>query len=360
MRFPHFSLLFAGLFLLSTCDSVVTDPPKAENIIPLDSLVSDIPDPLSNFQSNQKIAAADEIQGSELYEALRVYIGLAEESAYLVRSVLSIIHAYNLQGPRTFSFTGDDGRTKNVSVVGDVLVGAKTWSYRLEIENDGGNKAFQFFWDTGPVFEAIAVLDLYEMDNIEHPDVEGMLMEIRTSGNSGAGFKRSMEVLIDDHPKEPGEDDGYVDNLRMLVTDFGDEVLITGNSNHPDLILFDSTQGDGISYSFVGRGSKSLDIGVVKLAIPPSSLTDISNVFVNYSVDTVFRTEILNLYPSIHPDTLDALLVNTKIPAFFDQNGFISAGTVPNNPGFTNSFIDLSGLQPFVPRNVRDMELNFY
>jgi hypothetical protein len=354
-------LQFSALafLLFSSCNSVVTNPPKAENIIPLDSILVDIPAPLSTYVSGaRKSSPVDPIDGQEIYEALRVYIGFAEESAELIRKILEIIHDQKLTKPKDFQFTGDDGRTKEVSIRTDIFADGISWDYRINIQNSGGNMAFQFFWIKKP-FQAFAILDLYAMDSIEHQTIQGMMMSIQVNRNKGIGVKRQQMVQVADHPK-PGSDDSYLDNLKMLILDKGNLVEIMGNSNHPDMVLIDSSQTPGKSYSFVGRGSKSQDIGVVKLALPPSGLNNLQFLFEQYSVDTVLKSEILNLDPSFPIDTLNVLLQNARIPAYFNGQGFISAGPIPPSlPGFTNTFIDLSGLNPFLPKEVRDLKIDF-
>ena len=349
---------FIAALLINSCNSVVTDPPKAENIIPLDSILIDIPSPLSNYVSNGKFSKIDPIDGGEIYEALRVYIGLAEESAELLREILKIIHNHNLSQLKNFSFVGDDGRTKEVTIVKNVSVNGIAWKYKMEIQNAGGNLGFQFFWNRTP-FKALSVIDFYEMDNIEHQNLSGMKMEIKADGHGVASFQRQMEISLDNIPKQAG-DENYLNKLKMRVTDFGDLVEIIGNSNHPDMILIDSTQAPGKSYSFGARGSKSMDIGIANLALPPSNLTTLQNLFLNYSLDTVIKSEILILQPTIPIDTLNVLVQNARNPGYFDGTGFLSAGPIVPNNLFSSAFVDLTGLIPFVPNDVKGLQVNFY
>ena len=101
-------------------------------------------------------------------------------------------------------------------------------------------------------------------------------------------------------------------------------------------------------------------MGVAKVALPPSAVDSNEGLFEEFSVLAVFEEELMSVGVT-DQDLIDAILINAAAPAFFiGEEGFVSSGlNVPDIPVFNNSFIDLSFLTPFVPRDVRDLNVTF-
>jgi hypothetical protein len=156
----------------------------------------------------------------------------------------------------------------------------------------------------------------------------------------------------------------------MFAGKNGDVIDIHGNSNHPGFKIIDTTYTGGRNYAFVARSNRELNISVAKIALPPSSVSTIENIFEEYSIKNVIKRELeeeyaglISIYPAAQ-DTLDAMVdlytAEAEPPGYFDAGGFISnADSIPDNEGFTEEFMDLSGMQPYVPFDIKNLIISF-
>lgn len=99
---------------------------------------------------------------------------------------------------------------------------------------------------------------------------------------------------------------------------------------------------------------------MAQIALPPSSIGTNENILEDYSIFNVFSAELMSV--GIDDEELIALLLQgTEPPGYFEgELGLTGIGDdVPDNPGFTDEFIDLSDLSLFVPSEVRDLTLDF-
>ncbi|MEQ8926138.1 MAG: hypothetical protein RLO81_10020, partial [Fulvivirga sp.] len=151
-----------------------------------------------------------------------------------------------------------------------------------------------------------------------------------------------------------------LDNLKLWAGRNGDVVDVVGNSNHPDFVLFDPNFTGGRNYAFVGRGDESSDIGVINLALPPSSVTT-DNILTEYSVYNVLFEEIESVAGGFFSaEEIDDILEEANSPAYFNATqGFITSGADNQPAGFTDEFTNLNNLRPFVPNEIRTLEVQF-
>ncbi|MTI21816.1 hypothetical protein E1176_12360 [Fulvivirga sp. RKSG066] len=153
------------------------------------------------------------------------------------------------------------------------------------------------------------------------------------------------------------ENNGDINAMKMFVGKNGDVVEIMGNSNHPDVAIIDEQNPISRNYAFVGRGDEVADLGVVKLALPPSDV-DTDDVLVDYSVYAVLDAEIKAAGYNDQA-VIDDILRDALSPAYFNAAGFIASGEENKPASFSDEFVDLSGMKPFVPVAVRDLEVTF-
>ncbi len=148
----------------------------------------------------------------------------------------------------------------------------------------------------------------------------------------------------------------------MFVGKKGDILDVYGNANLPKAKIIDTTHVDGYNWAFVARSNDKLNISVAQVALPPCTLNNLTNIFSTYSILNVLTAEINEAYPLASQEQIDAFLVNTNTPAYFNgTQGFLSCGPVkPTSPaGFTNEFVDLSNLEPYYPTMINALNISF-
>ena len=90
-----------------------------------------------------------------------------------------------------------------------------------------------------------------------------------------------------------------------------------------------------------------------------------SNIWVDLSVDQVLSDEIDIVYPNVDQATLTSIknifLANATGPAYFTgEQGFVSnAGNIPDDEGFTQDFMNMTGLSPWAPFEINQMTITF-
>lgn len=350
-------LSFTLLTIFLSCGS--DDEPAIDINIP-EQFSVDIPSSLSSGSATPiqgRVGATNVvIAGEDIYEALRYYINLAEESADILELTLGIGVILEQNNVTSVEFQGeDDGMQKRIDLVEGITRGGVSYEYEMTlVDMENETLALQILWNTNPV-SGIAILrpafldrsdmevsaDLYyRIDYTEdHPDYE----QAMTISISGATVVEK----------------GDPDNLKMFAGRKGDVVEVMGNSNHPDLEIIDPNFAGGRNYAFVGRGDDSSDLGVVNLWLPASSVT--LNSFSSgdeYSVYQVLEDEI-NAVANLDQALVAAILAEAGSPAYFNGQGFITAGSENQPMSFSNAFVDLSGLTPFVPSDVKNLAVRF-
>ena len=155
-----------------------------------------------------------------------------------------------------------------------------------------------------------------------------------------------------------------INTLKMFVGKKGSLVDVFGNTNHPNATLFTTTD-KGFNWAFVATGDEVLNIGTAEVGLPPSTLnsTDRTIILKNYSIKNVF-TQRINAWfiqtfgTTITTAQMNAYLINTQAPGFFNSNGFVSAGTSPN-AAFEPLLTSMNTLSPYNPYIISNLSINF-
>lgn len=355
---PYLVLILVTTFIYSC----VEDEPIIETVeIEFPEKFSvDIPQSIStaaNGGLNGRIEGDGDgiIEGNDIYQSVPFFIHIADESASILEFVLVVGAVFETFNVTTYDFVSeDDGRAKNITINHDVTKGGVSYQYEMLVYDVADDVlAIQLYWNTAPV-NGVAVLNPYNIDRIENADAPDAMLKIEYS-ESDADYDATMVVSISGLlPVENGD----IDNMKLFAGKKGDIVDVRGNSNHPNLVLFDANITTGRNYAFVGRGDDVKDIGVLKLALPPSNVT-IEDVFTDYNIHDVLEDEI-NAVANLDQAIIDEILRETHSPAYFNENdGFLTSGEGNEPDGFSNSFVDLSGMYPFVPVDIRDLEVDF-
>ena len=365
-----FILMLMVMIALVSCESNNDSTPQAGSILP-ESFSVDIPNAISNDGSiNARYYSTartngDTLQGNDIYEHLGNFISIGEGAGEIVEELIFAIRVYQINRPMVLSYESDeDGRVKNLIVVENSEFDGITWEFQLTIsdaESEGnadGGKGLQVFWNRSPV-RGIALIKPYNTNRNDDGELEETIFRIDYSEGGEHGYDAHMIVSIANFPEvDPLEDPYAVDGLKMFAGRKGDVVDVYGNSNHPNAIFF---AGDvGFNWAFVASGDDSEDIGVAEVGLPPSSLDEPSrDVLLDfYSIKNVFTREINAVWPGLDPEILEAYLMNTEGPGYFDSDGFISGGTSPGEDWDVLAE-RLQLLSPYNPKDISNLTLEF-
>ncbi|MEQ8478825.1 hypothetical protein [Fulvivirga sp.] len=366
-------LLVAALVLmlsigLTSCDEnpeIVAE----QGYLP-ESFGVDIPSSISNpttLGGGRIGRTEEELSGDAIYRHLRLFIFIGEASKEITEEIISAIKTFNIESLQVLTYESeDDGRNKTLTVTQNVEFEGTTWEYMLTVidadsenEADGG-MAMQVFWNNEPSLNGISILKPY---NINRNDTENGFNAIYRIDYDASGddvYDATMEVSIAGLAFDrPDADEFSMKNLRMFVGKKGDFIDVYGNSNHPRARLLDEANV-GFNWAFVASGNDALNLAVAEVGLPPSNLDADSRAMLleDYSVRNVFTTRIKSVFPNIPQNLLDAYLVNTNPPGFFDRDGFIRSELSPGadwNPMAER----IQNLAPYNPLETTTLEINF-
>lgn len=353
-----FLSIFASIFLIACSDDEETVVDRVEVQIP-ENFTIDIPNSISNNQNGSLSGRMEGdgdgiIEGNEIYEAVPYFIHLGEEASKIVEVIFPVATVLELANVSSVTYTSDeDGREKRTDLTNNVNRGGKSYTYELTTYDVLDNaQGLQMFWNVNPV-EGVAILRPYDLNRSGDANPPAII-KIEYSEVS-ANYEATMIVSVSGiDPVVDG-----LDNLKLWAGRNGDVVDVIGNSNHPDLILFDENFSGGRNYAFVGRGNEVTDLGVINLALPPSNVTT-NDILDSYSVYSVLFNEIDGLVGDfLTQQQIDDILAETSSPAFFNELGFITSGLENQPSGFTNEFIDISNLTPFIPNDIKTQQVAF-
>jgi hypothetical protein len=350
------SFLLIGSFFAGCGKDSGTNPEEQNSILP-PSFKVDIPDAISYDEVLKKVFT-DSVNGGAVYANLGLFVHVGESSADLVNDIIAAIKKYNINKPMEVTYTSDDdSRAKKLVVTENAEAAGSVWQYKMTITDGDTALAFQMFWNVSPV-KGIAVLYPKNFDRTDNSFVSGMMYKVEYS-EADANYDKTMTVSISGLPAL-----GIygMDNLKMFAGKKGDNIDLYGNSNHPYLILFDRSFTGGRNYAFRARVSATLDIAVAELALPPSSVNTVDGLFTTYSVNIVLKDELYSVMPGLDSALVDLYLADTEAPAFFVKGvGFAGAGAPPANvSGFTESFMNISALYPYVPLDIKNLNVTFF
>ncbi|MEO1254407.1 MAG: hypothetical protein AAFY41_05915 [Bacteroidota bacterium] len=355
MKLIKLITVLLSLSILVSC----SDDEEVSSSIDVPSTFSvDIPQPISSNTgplSGRTSGDGDGvIEGDEIYESVRGFIYLGEQSAEILEFALTLGATLESQNIRSFTFDSeDDNREKRIDITDGVTRGGVSYEYEMTVvDTENEEKAIQLLWNTSPV-SGVAILRPYNIDRTDEEADEDAFFRIDYTEDH-PDYDAAMTVSI---AGIETVENGDIDNLKMFAGKKGDIVDVMGNSNHPDITIVDENFTGGRNYAFVGRGDESTDLGVVKLALPPSA-TNTADVLDAYSVKAVLESEI-DAVINLDQETIDAILAEALSPAYFNNNGFLTSGPDNKPASFSDAFVDLSGMNPFVPNDIKNLTLDF-
>ncbi len=356
--------LLSGVLFYSGCQNQGNVTPQQQSILPQNFSV-DIPSSISGSNSASLRTNVDTLNGNLIYLNLTTFIAVGKGAAKIVQDVITGISAYNINKPMTLSFQStDDNRTKNLVVVANSEFDNAQWEFQMTVtdaqseSNADGGTAMEIFWNRNPI-KGIAIIKPYNINRDNEWGADSAVVRIDYSEAGENGYDKQMTVSIAGLPlASPLEDPYSISTLKMFVGKKGDRVDVYGNSNHPNAKFFNGTTG--FDWAFVASGSDSADIATAEVGLPPSSLdaTSRSVLLDDYSIKSVFTSQILSVWPNLSQQVLDAFLYNTGAPGFFNNKGFISAGTSPGSQ-YDVYVSQIAQLTPYNPKDISNLTISF-
>ncbi|MCL3782358.1 hypothetical protein EMN47_18405 [Prolixibacteraceae bacterium JC049] len=296
----------------------------------------------------------DVITGKDVYFHSAQAVTLIRTGAVEVNNLLAYLRANGFLKEKTFQFV-QAGEVKKGTVNRNVLREGKNWKYEFLLKDPKGNLAFQYLWNPAER-EAISIYAPYYYDKKKFEKSKELVYRIdyavKKVGNP------EMTISLSGYP-EIFKSTYELDNLKFHVKRSGDIIELAGNVNYPRFKLT-KNETKNRSYALMLKLNKALGIGVAKVAVPPSTLENVDDVYAKYELYNVIK-KVVDTFPKEEKDKLASKLNEIKSPAFFvGGKGFVSAGTPPAGVnGFTRSFQDFSKLKPFVPAKVKALDVQF-
>ena len=360
------------LFFVSCEDEKINPPSQDETIIP-ERFKVDIPSSLSTDAYNPstlKSASADTLKGDGVYENLKNFIAIGEGAADIAQAIVWHIKAYNIQGVTDVTYTSDeDYRTKHLVVKTGTTFDSRIWEYQLTITdnelegNADGGVGMQVFWNNNPI-EGIAIIKPFNLNKEDDENLGETMYSVEYSEKGMDDYDAYMIVQISDFPLPASDVDPYgMNSLKMFVGKKGDIVDVYGNSNHPNAKFF--TSATGFNWAFVASADKNDNIAVAEVGLPPSTLDETSRTILleEYSIKNVLTDQINIWFMDKHgvlPNSADlaTYLMNTDAPGYFDNQGFIQGGTMPNDK-YEVIKGRINDLTPYNPKSISELAIEF-
>ena len=358
-------IMISILLSFTSCQKDDIDDAK-ESIIPARFKV-DIPTAISSQHGSLKATGAsqvDTLKGDGIYENLTTFIKVGEDAAELTQDIFLWIALYNLNRPMEISFISDeDGRAKHISIIENVMFEGTNWQYNLTLtdveEGEGANAeiGLQIFWNLNPI-HGISILNFYNLNRNTEEIYKDTHYRVEYSEVGSVNYDKHMIVSLTDFPIPQEHYIFGISSLKMFVGKKGDIVSIYGNSLHPNAQFF--TEQTGFNWAFVAAASESLNIAVAEVGLPPMTLdaSDRHTLLEEYSIENVFRNQVLLTWPTIDPEVLDAFLYHAKAPGYFNNDGFVQGGTAPSGSYSPLEEIILE-LTPYNPAHILDLSVQF-
>ncbi len=342
------------------------DTGEDQTILP-PSFTVEIPDALKSDQEPEEKALTDTTQGARLYEYLRYFIHVGDNAAQIVQNIINKIHEYNLSQNVSFSYTGDDGRVKNVVVKSDVEFDGQQWEYGMQItdaeleSNSDKGIAMEVFWNLYPV-EGIAILKPSYIDQVNYGNWGEAMIKIQYSEANPYFYEKYMIVSATDLPMDTNR--FAVKNLKMFVGQNSTYVDVYGNTQHPNAWLL-IPDHKGYDWAFVASSFPTEGIALAQVGLPPDTLNESSRqvLLEDYSLYKVLKNEITQWYfeqNNAYPDSLllEQYLTDAQGPAHFNTSGFIPS-TLAINPMFRDLEDFILNLSPYNPYEIAHMNIYF-
>jgi len=345
------------LTILTSCDQFNQEPLEEEEIeiIP-DKVYVEIPSAICSSELEDRFKT---MTGDSIYNYMRYFVYLSQNANSIVQKTYNRLLSIDNQGVLEYSFTGVDGVTKNVIIRKNYPINGDSTYYYMEIYNRSySDLALQSVWKLNPM-KQIIVFQPSKLDQNEMTDHPNALVRIEYQIHpEGIDYDTLSSTFI------YGLSDTIAhiytpDNILLSIGKKGNMIDLIGSTNNPNAYFFDTNYTGGRNWTFFAKADNAKNIACAQIALPPSWLENIENIFVDYSIKNVLADEIRISNPEfanltdielftmagINPEELES-------PGYFNSEGFISAG--PNIPPGYENLNNFELFVPYIPKTVRD------
>ncbi len=345
------------LSILSSCDLFNQEPIEEEKIeiIP-DKIYVDIPNSICSSELEERFKT---MTGDSIYNYMRYFVYLSQNANRIVQKTYNRLLSIDNQGVLEFSFTGVDGITKNVIIRENYPIDGDSSYYYMEIYNKNySDLALKSVWKFNPL-QQIIIFHPSKLDQNEMTDHPNALVrieyQVQAEGTDYDTLSSTFIYGLTDtiaHIYTP-------DNILLSIGKKGNMIELIGSTNNPNAYFFDTNYSGGRNWTFFAKADNVKNIACAQIALPPSWVESIENIFADYSIKKVFADELRISNPEfayltdlelfnmvgINPEELES-------PGYFDSEGFISAG--PNIPAGFENLDNFELFGPYIPKTVRD------
>jgi hypothetical protein len=377
------TIALVAISFFTSCDQQEVTPSGEDYGILPERFKVDIPSSISSSEMKStsfKSTNGDTLSGNEIYEHLTNFIAIGEGSADLVELIIIAIKVHKIDQVKTLSYVSDeDNRLKNLVVHEGVEYSNRIWEYQLTVTdaesegNEDGGIGMQVFWNKSPI-AGIAVIKPYNMNRKDDKGAGDAIYKVEYSEEGTDEYEAYMVVEIAGIPLPSAEQEPFAVNaIKMFVGKKGDRVDVYGNSNHPNA-QFNYHDGEavGFNWAFVASGFESSDIGVAEVGLPASN-ADISSreaILVDNSIESVLSREMTNyivaeyaaigitLDPAEVATYIAPFLKNADAPGYFNNKGFVQAGTSPGE-AYNELETSILELTPYNPLSIAELTIEF-
>lgn len=397
MKALNFRKILVGLSVAIVFSSCTKDPevnPNENNSIVPEKFTVEIPESviseaknLENDESSAQNIRSEEVllkvgtgdnsfQSRVIYAHLGMFIGVGKAGAELTQSIMTAIKVHHIENVVTLTYkSDDDGRDKNLVVTTNSEFNGVMYEYQLSITdalneaNDDGGLAMQVFWSNAPV-EGVAILYPKNINVNEIGAWSQAMFQIEYMENNPlTEYEAEMTVSISGLPVPnaiSNDDDKFaMKAMKMFVGKKGNLIDIYGNSTHPNAQFI--SENVGFSYTFVASADNALNIASAEVGLPSLEIDSDNRAILldDNSVYNILEPEVvalLNAHPELDSLTkkyiYDLALQDAVPPAYFNADGFVSAGTLPNE-SYTEVAGRIKNLTPYSPKAVAELQVLF-
>jgi len=366
------SLITIIIFLIYTllyigCDQIENPVSEDNNILP-ETFSVDIPSALSQDESTKKSTSGlDTLSGDEIYQYFTFFVRIGESGAEIAEHIINAISGYHTDKPMVLTYeSDDDGEIKNLVVVENSEFDGIMWEFQMtisEADSKGKNKndiCMQIFWNRKPV-KGIAIIKPSCIDHVHHGHQENSMLRIDYSEAGEYGYDAHMIVYVDNLPIPPAFAKPYaLKTMKMFVGKKGDIIDLYGNSNHPNAFFFSDQISVGFNWAFVASANYAENIGVAEVGLPRNNINQSSRTILleEYSIKNVLTRALYEWNPDLPPELINAYLVNTETPGYFDAYGFVASGERPDEK-YAELDVRLPDMCPYNPKDIKNLTISF-
>jgi len=306
------SLITIIIFLIYTllyigCDQIENPVSEDNNILP-ETFSVDIPSALSQDESTKKSTSGlDTLSGDEIYQYFTFFVRIGESGAEIAEHIINAISGYHIDKPMVLTYeSDDDGEIKNLVVVENSEFDGIMWEFQMtisEADSKGKNKndiCMQIFWNRKPV-KGIAIIKPSCIDHVHHGHQENSMLRI--------DYSEAGEYGYDAH---------------------------------------------------VASANYAENIGVAEVGLPRNNINQSSRTILleEYSIKNVLTRALYEWNPDLPPELINAYLVNTETPGYFDAYGFVASGERPDEK-YAELDVRLPDMCPYNPKDIKNLTISF-